>query len=339
MKKAGVFWVFTFILIASIHFASSVTLRQVVEGGMSNDPDILNAIADYQQAQDDHQMQLLSVDTRIDEINAEITFLNAEKSYRFSLLKFYQTMANLYYGTIVESFNLETAKIDLRIAELDFNEKLNLYEKGLIVREDVEEASLTLKQEKLDLEEEILNLKEDLKELGWRTEIALDPATSSFKPSSYPSPEELVLSTDTYLEKDVEVKVCELSVERAQLELDSLDGASDYEIEKAERELSKARRILEKTRNNVLREYREKVFSLEKAYKSMDIAKKAWDVQRARFEVAKTRYEKGLISEREYLMAKKQLLSRICSYFQAEKSYVLALVDLLISMGNYEPLK
>jgi len=318
---------------------TAMDLKELLNGARQNDPDFLDAVENYQQAQDDHDKQMISASTERDKVNVEISFLNAQKSYRSSLLKFYQNLVGMYYGIFDDILDLQIKDNNLKTAKIDLGEKTQLYQKGLVVEEDVREASITYLQAELDKNAAEFALKSDLEELKWRTGLDLDKDQFYLLPTSLPTPGELKVSTITYMEKNLDVRTAELNLKRAKMDLDSLTSASQYDVNKAKRALSSAERQLSLTKYNASADLQGKLFNLDDLYNRLVLAKESWEVQKSRFEVTKTKYEKGLISERDLLTAENQLLSKARAYFQSERSYILALMEFLLDYGYEQPLE
>jgi len=317
----------------------AVDLKELLIGAKQNDPDFMDAVENYQQAQDDYDKQMISASTERDKVDVEITFLNAQKSYRSSLLRFYQNLVGMYYDVLGDILDLQIKDNNLKIAQADLDEKTQLYQKGLVVEEDVKEASITYLQAELDKEAAEFTLKSDLEELEWRTGLNIDRDQIHLLPTSLPAPDELNVSTTTYMEKNLDVRMAELNLRRAEMNLDSLTKASQYDVNKAQRAFSSAERHLYLTKHNASVDLQEKLFNLDKLYNLLVLAKESWEVQKSRFEVTKTEYEKGLISEEVFLTAENQLLSKSRTYFQSERSYILALTEFLLNCGYEQPLE
>jgi len=317
----------------------AVDLKELLNGARQSDPDFLDAVESHQQAQDDYDKQMISASTERDKIDVEITFLSAQKSYRSSLLKFYQNLVGMYYDVLGDILDLQIKDNSLKMAQTDLNERKQLYQKGLVVGEDVKEASITYLQAELDEEEAEFALKSELEELKWRTGLDIDRDQIHLLPTSLPAPDELNVSSTTYMEENLDVRTAELTLKRAKMDLDSLTNASRYDVNKAKRALSSAERQLSLTKHNASVDLQEKLFRLDDLYNRLVLAKESWEVQKSRFEVTKTKYEKGLISEKDLLTAKNQLLSKSRTYFQSERSYILALIEFLLDCGYEQPLE
>lgn len=330
------------LLLVSVIFIGSLMamdLKEFVETAKQRDMEFLEAMETYQQAKDDYDKAMVSAVTELDKINAEITLLNSEKTYRNSVLKLYQNVLGTYYSLISDLLDLRIQENTLKIAGMDLDEQTQLYQKGLAVEEDLKDASITYRQAVLDKAAAEFTLGNDLEELKWRTGIELKSDQITFEALYLPDITEIELSTDTYLKDNLDIKISELNLKRAKLNLDSLTSASQYEVNKAKRSLTSAERSRESTIHSVSLILQEQLFNLGDLYERYLLAKESWDVQKSRFENTKAKYEKGLISEKELLSAENQLLSKARAYFQSERSYLLALIEFLLNSGYDEPLK
>ncbi|MCD6267384.1 MAG: TolC family protein, partial [Thermotogaceae bacterium] len=269
--------------------------------------------------------------TEREELIAEQSFLNSKKSYRNSLLKFYQDIVTLYYSAIDQMLDLKIKENSLKLAEMDLNDKKTLHERGIITYEELEDASISYEKAKLDLKKTNFEYEKTLEDLKWRTSISADVFSTS---TLILSPDELP-SSRTFLESDLDVKIKEIALEVAKLNLEMAE--SSYDTEKAERELKNARRQLDIARRNSMKNYEEKVFNLKYLYENLLIARRAYELERKNLENARKKYEKGIISEKEYMISLNQLLSKERALFQAEKSYMLSLIDFLINSGLEDP--
>ena len=312
-------------------FLFSVSLTDIINSARENDREYLIAVETYEQAVEDHEKSLIEAKTEREELIAEQSFLNSKKSYRNSLLKFYQDIVTLYYSAIDQMLDLKIKENSLKLAEMDLNDKKTLHERGIITYEELEDASISYEKAKLDLEKTNFEYEKTLEDLKWRTSISADVFSTStliLSPGGLPS-------SCTFLESDLDVKIKEIALEVAKLNLEMAE--SSYDTEKAERELKNARRQLDIARRNSMKNYEEKVFNLKYLYENLLIARRAYELERKNLENARKKYEKGIISEKEYMISLNQLLSKERALFQAEKSYMLSLIDFLINSGLEDP--
>ena len=312
-------------------FLFSVSLTDIINSARENDREYLIAVETYEQAVEDHEKSLIEAKTEREKLIAEQSFLNSKKSYRNSLLKFYQDIVTLYYSAIDQMLDLKIKENSLKLAEMDLNDKKTLHERGIITYEELEDASISYEKAKLDLEKTNFEYEKTLEDLKWRTSISADVFSTStliLSPGGLPS-------SCTFLESDLDVKIKEIALEVAKLNLEMAE--SSYDTEKAERELKNARRQLDIARRNSMKNYEEKVFNLKYLYENLLIARRAYELERKNLENARKKYEKGIISEKEYMISLNQLLSKERALFQAEKSYMLSLIDFLINSGLEDP--
>jgi len=312
-------------------FLFSVSLTDIINSARENDREYLIAVETYEQAVEDHEKSLIEAKTEREKLIAEQSFLNSKKSYRNSLLKFYQDIVTLYYSAIDQMLDLKIKENSLKLAEMDLNDKKTLHERGIITYEELEDASISYEKAKLDLEKTNFEYEKTLEDLKWRTSISADVFSTStliLSPGGLPS-------SRTFLESDLDVKIKEIALEVAKLNLEMAE--SSYDTEKAERELKNARRQLDIARRNSMKNYEEKVFNLKYLYENLLIARRAYELERKNLENARKKYEKGIISEKEYMISLNQLLSKERALFQAEKSYMLSLIDFLINSGLEDP--
>ena len=312
-------------------FLFSVSLTDIINSARENDREYLIAVETYEQAVEDHEKSLIEAKTEREKLIAEQSFLNSKKSYRNSLLKFYQDIVTLYYSAIDQMLDLKIKENSLKLAEMDLNDKKTLHERGIITYEELEDASISYEKAKLDLEKTNFEYEKTLEDLKWRTSISADVFSTStliLSPDGLPS-------SRTFLESDLDVKIKEIALEVAKLNLEMAE--SSYDTEKAERELKNARRQLDIARRNSMKNYEEKVFNLKYLYENLLIARRAYELERKNLENARKKYEKGIISEKEYMISLNQLLSKERALFQAEKSYMLSLIDFLINSGLEDP--
>ena len=312
-------------------FLFSASLTDIINNARENDREYLIAVETYEQAVEDHEKSLIEAKTEREELIAEQSFLNSKKSYRNSLLKFYQDIVTLYYSAIDQMLDLKIKENSLKLAEMDLNDKKTLHERGIITYEELEDASISYEKAKLDLEKTNFEYEKTLEDLKWRTSISADVFSTS---TLMLSPGELP-SSRTFLESDLDVKIKEIALEVAKLNLEMAE--SSYDTDKAERELKNARRQLDIARRNSMKNYEKKVFNLKYLYENLLIARRAYELERKNLENARKKYEKGIISEREYMISLNQLLSKERALFQAEKSYMLSLIDFLINSGFEDP--
>jgi len=311
----------------------SVSLIDIIYNARKNDREYLIAVETYEQAIEDHEKSLIEAKTEKEKLIAEQSFLNSRKSYRNSLLKFYQDIVTLYYLAIDQKLDLKMKENSLKLAEMNLSDKKALYEKGIITCEELEDASISYEKARLDLEKATFEYEKTLEDLQWRANIPTDVLSTS----TFILPINEIPSSRTFLENDLDVKIKEISLEIAKLNFEMAKTESSYNLEKAERELKNARRQLDIAKRSSMRNCEEKIFNLKYLYENLLIAKKAYELEKRNLENARKKYEKGIISEREYIISVSQLLSKEKALFQAEKNYMLSLIDFLINSGFEDP--
>src|SRR6056297_2540724 len=117
----------------------------------------------------DYDKAMIEAINRKSEIAAEITRLNGENQTQGNLSSFYSEILNHIFEVKTQEINVSISDISLKIAELDYQDSQNLFDKGLASSNALQNASITLRDAKTDLEQKqgdlelaLKNYQEDL---------------------------------------------------------------------------------------------------------------------------------------------------------------------------------
>src|SRR6056297_3045084 len=117
----------------------------------------------------DYDKGLIEAVNKKSEIVAEINRLNGENQTQGNLSSFYSEILNHIFEVKTQEINRSISDISLKIAQLDYQDSQNLFDKGLISSNALQNASITLRDAKTDLEQKqgdlelaLKNYQEDL---------------------------------------------------------------------------------------------------------------------------------------------------------------------------------
>src|SRR6056297_741334 len=214
----------------------------------------------------DYDKALIEAINRKSEIAAEITRLNGENQTQGNLSSFYSEILNHIFEVKTQEINVSISDISLKIAELDYQDSQNLFDKGLASSNALQNASITLRDAKTDLEQKqgdlelaLKNYQEDLG-LEWEPIDIFVPDYSQY-----------LITDNDWLDNSKTVQISEHNMEMAEFDIDNLSlNASNYDKKIANISLKQKEIDLSLAKENTLNQKRELEDSLYFLKKQME---------------------------------------------------------------------
>ena len=275
----------------------------------------------------DYDKAMIEAINRKSEIAAEISRLNGENQTQGNLSSFYSEILNHIFEVKTQKINLSISDISLKIAELDYQDSQNLFDKGLISSNALQNASITLRDAETDLEQKkgdldlaLKNYKEDLG-LEWEpVEVFL------------PDYIQYVIADKEWLEYSKTVQIGEYNLEMAEFDIENLSlNASIYDKKIVDISLEQKKIDLSLAKENALKQKRDLEDSLYFLIKQMEPLEERLSLSNDDLEDVKTRYEKGLVSDTQLFNQEKSHLSVLSQYNATLKSYWTTLSNYVIN--------
>ncbi|RKX43249.1 MAG: hypothetical protein DRP33_01675 [Thermotogae bacterium] len=304
------------------------SFNDVIELAKQNSTTYMKAVLNFDQAKNDYDKAMIEAKNKRQQLVAERSWLQAQQTYNQSLKNFLNELLDSYIGLVENDLQVQIAENKLKIAEIDFQENQDLYNKGVVALQDLQSASSTRLQSEASLEEAKLSLeqvKQDLLILLGEEVQVVDASTVNI---------DVKLPTaDQLITESLAVQIAQIDVQVAQMDYDSLINPSQYTKDKCERTLKIAQNALKETQNSVKKSYQSLLLATENLKKYIQAQRETVSVAKSQFDSAENNYKVGVASEKDllnaesnYLMAQKNLLGYV-------KSFLKNLCSLYIDAG------
>lgn len=275
----------------------------------------------------DYDKAIIEAINRKSEIAAEISRLNGENQTKGNLSSFYSEILNHIFEVKTQEINLAISDISLKIAELDYQDSQNLFDKGLISSNALQNASITLRDAKTDLEQKqgdlelaLKNYKEDLG-MEWEPLDIFVPDYNQY-----------VIPDSEWLEVSKTVQISKYNLEMAEFDIENLSmNASNYDKKIADISLEQKKIDLSLAKENTLDQKRDLEDSLYFLKKQLETLEERLTLSQDDLEDVRTRYEKGLVSDTQLFSQEKSHLSVLSQYNATVKSYWTTLSNYVIN--------
>ncbi|MEA1884628.1 MAG: TolC family protein [Thermotogota bacterium] len=275
----------------------------------------------------DYDKALIEAINKKSEIAAEINRLNGENQTQGNLSSFYSEILNHIFEVKTQEINHSISEISLKIAELDYQDSQNLFDKGLISSNALQNASITLGDAKTDLEQKQGDLEMALK--NYKEDLGMEWEPLDIFVPDY---NQYVITNNEWLEDSKTVQISEYNLEMAEFDIENLSlNASKYDQKIADISLEQKKIDLSLARENTLDQKRDLEDSLYFLKKQLETLKERLTLSNDDLEDVKTRHEKGLVSDTQLFNQEKSHLSVLSQYNATLKSYWTTLSNYVIN--------
>jgi len=326
-------------LILTLVYPIFASVTDALESYKNNSPAYLKLTLDRQQAEDDYQKALLEAKNKRQELSAQLSKLKADSSYRESLKSFVNDFIDTYFAVVEAQLTLEMAQLSSQVAQIDYNEKKDLYDKGIGTLQDLKSASATLIETSKDLDAATLTLeqaKRDFEALIGANVKVEEPTQINFNFS--------LPTVDQLMDKSLTLAMARLNVQIAQMDLDGLVNPSQYTKSYYERNLKKAQADVQSYLQSLRKSYENQLQTIQNTVKSIQAQMEKIEVAKLQLETVQKNFAAGVASERDVLNAKlshlnarktlltqvKSLLKNVCAvYIDTEQDFSKVLSTIL----------
>lgn len=293
-----------------------------LENAKNNSPTYLKLMLDRQQAEDDYQKALLEAKNKRQELSAELSRLRSENTYRESLKSFLSDFLDVYFGAVESQLALEIAQLNLQMAEIDYREKKDLYDKGVGTIQELKNASATLIESQRDLDSAKLSAEQAKRDFESLIGVNVKVEVPTKLNLSFSLP-----TVDQLVDKSLTLAMARLNVQLAQMDLDGLVNPSQYTKNYYERNLKKAQADVQSYLQSLRKSYENQIQSIKNSIKSIQAQMEKVDVAKIQLDTVQKNYSAGVASERDVLNAK-------LAYANARRTFLTQLKTLLKSACN-----
>ena len=274
----------------------------------------------------DYDKAMIEAINRKSEIAAEISRLNGENQTQGNLSSFYSEILNHIFEVKTQKINHAISDISLKIANLDYQDSQNLFDKGLISSNALQNASITLRDAKTDLEQKQGDLEMALK--NYKEDLGMEWEPIDIFVPDY---NQYLITDDEWLDDSKTVQISEYNMEMAEFDIDNLSlNASNYDKKIANISLKQKEIDLSLAKENALNQKRDLEDSLYFLKKHMETLEERLTLSNDDLEDVKTRHEKGLVSDTQLFNQEKSHLSVLSQFNATLKSYWTTLSNYVI---------
>jgi len=275
----------------------------------------------------DYDKTVIEAINKKSEFAAEISRLNSENQTQGNLSAFYTEILNRIFEVKTQQINLAMSDISQKIAELDYQDSQNLFDKGLISSTDLQNASITLRDAKTDNEQKAGDL--DLALKNYKEDVGLEWESVDIFLPDY---NQYVITDNKWLEDSKSVQISEYNLEMAEFDIENLSmNASKYDQTIADIVLEQKKIDLRLSKENALNQKRDLEDSLYFLKKQLETLQERLSLSNDDLEDVQTRHQKGLVSDTQLFNQEKSQLSVLSQYTTTLKSYWTTLSQYVIN--------
>jgi len=210
---------------------------------------------------------------------------------------------------------------------LDYTDNQNLFEKGLISSNTLQNASITLRDSQTDLEQVKGDLEIALKNFKKDTGIQWQPMEIFI-----PVYDKYLIKDEKWLENAKAYQISQYNLEMAEFDMKNLSvNASQYDKRLAEISLRQKEIDLALSKEKALDQKRDFEDSLYFLKKQMETVKERLSLSKSDLKDVKVRHDKGLVSDTELYNQEKAYLNVLSQYNTTLKSFWTTLSNYVIN--------
>lgn len=272
----------------------------------------------------------IAASSEAERLRAELDSINRISNQQRSLQQIYIDGLNLLANTLIYDINLEIAQINYNEAVKSVAENQSLHSRKLISDTDMQMAQLQMEEAKQSWITAQWDYDRTVGALN--RIIKLNPVSLSF---AIPAPQNFSRTDEEYLALSYALKAAELNMKIAQNDLSILSFmASPFEQKEKELNFRDRELAYQSLLISTLEDHADRKKTLETHYLSVNIAKTRWEIEQKRYAETISRQERGLVSERDYHNARKNLRTAERTYYTSVRQYISSLIQYLIETGQ-----
>jgi outer membrane protein TolC len=288
----------------------------------------LSAIVDYELATLRFEKGRIEARTRLDSLNAENAYAQAQGDYRRALQS--------YYHDVVDAlFNVATADLDLEIAVLRRDTALeqqraaeSRYRNGLVSESELLEFRLTYQTTVIEHQrlvwqtQESRQLFQNTTGIPWAVGFITEPQARSSLPGDL----------EQWQKGDSSLQRAAIALEVAQIRLSQLPGnASVFDRRIIEAEVQKAELTYQQARVNSERNYLGLLRRIQNQQAVLSIRHDELQLYRDLEQEAQVRYQRGQISLTQRDQERIRRITALKSLREAQRSYIKSLLEFAVA--------
>ncbi len=325
MKKS-----LTFALLLTVFAIILANPLAALQNAQKNSITYRNSTIDFEQAKDDYEKAIVEAKNKTQELSARLSWLQAQQSNRTALKNFIDEFLNLYIGILEKQLNVQIQQNKLKLAESDYNEKQDLYKKGIVSIQDLQSSKIAFLQQQNAFDNARLSL-EQVKRDYERIIGAVEP----FDLAKIKLNLNIELpNLEVLLSNSLSIAIAELNVQIAQTNLDLLVNPSVYSRTKAERNLEQAKNSVENTKMTVRKSFESQLQNAANLKRSIEAAKEQLNISEAKATSTELNYKSGAASERDLLNARNEYLSATMDLLSNIRSFLSNVCSLYVDAGQ-----
>lgn len=291
----------------------------------------------YKIAQIDLEKTLLDYDkTMIEAINkkielaGELAYQKGLMDYNNSIKEYYADILSRVFNLYLQEINVNIVTLQLKSAQINYDNSKELYNRGLISDDDLKSAELDVK----DVENYLKN-----------SQISLETAQDNLKKVYdgdireitivVPTLDGLFVSDEEYLNKSYALKLAKLNAALSEYDLNNLpSNASIYTKKITEATHQKNLLTLEDTEDKLLEAHKIIINSLEILDRTLQNLQERVKLSQKTFNDTKNRFDKGLVSELELNVANINYLNSQKTYYESLQNYLKTYINYVVDTGR-----
>ncbi|HOB16161.1 MAG TPA: TolC family protein [Defluviitoga sp.] len=291
----------------------------------------------YKIAQIDLEKTLLDYDkTMIEAINkkielaGELAYQKGLMDYNNSIKEYYADILSRVFNLYLQEINVNIVTLQLKSAQINYDNSKELYNRGLISDDDLKIAELDVK----DVENYLKN-----------SQISLETAQDNLKKVYdgdireitivVPTLDGLFVSDEEYLNKSYALKLAKLNAALSEYDLNNLpSNASIYTKKITEATHQKNLLTLEDTEDKLLEAHKIIINSLEILDRTLQNLQERVKLSQKTFNDTKNRFDKGLVSELELNVANINYLNSQKTYYESLQNYLKTYINYVVDTGR-----
>lgn len=291
----------------------------------------------YKIAQIDLEKTLLDYDkTMIEAINkkielaGELAYQKGLMDYNNSIKEYYADILSRVFNLYLQEINVNIITLQLKSAQINYDNSKELYNRGLISDDDLKSAELDVK----DVENYLKN-----------SQISLETAQDNLKKVYdgdikeitivVPTLDGLFVSDEEYLNKSYALKLAKLNAALSEYDLNNLpSNASIYTKKITEATHQKNLLTLEDTEDKLLEAHKIIINSLEILDRTLQNLQERVKLSQKTFNDTKNRFDKGLVSELELNVANINYLNSQKTYYESLQNYLKTYINYVVDTGR-----
>lgn len=325
MKKT--FFIIMILGFAVISFTNPI--GELFKNALNSNKGIKMTMLNFESAQMDYEKALIESSNKKTLLSAEISMLNERSSYRKGQADFYSEIADAFFAVKASQIELEISQLQLGIVQNDYKNAKLSFEKGMISLNSLKDSEVAV----IDAQSQEEKARKDYNDAltAFKRATGTEFADYEVKPCNY---KDCGFSYEAFKENDLSLKAQQISLQLAEYDLQNLSSNSSYyEKRGLEIKLEISQMNLKNKEDSVSESYENALATVSSLYSSLQSSGVKLQIKQSVYEDSQKRFEKGFVSEKDNINQKISYMSAQKAYNENIKSYIKALVSLILNCG------